>query len=114
MDDSNKNNKEFVIAGPQLSNGNNVAIYHHSDRSISTGELINNQDGKPLSDDAILVQNRKGTPIFDVVGSVRDMKHFASEPIVEHSTSGPAMVTSDLYRNGWDNIFGKKSNIGLA
>lgn len=110
-DKSDKHNKEYVIAGPPLSNGNNVAIYHHSDHSVSFGEIGVPADGKSLSDDTILVQNRQGTPFYDVVGSVGEMKHSSTD---ECSKSGPAMVTSDKYRAGWDQIFGKKQNVGLA
>ena len=103
---TNKYDNEYVIAGPSLPNGNNAAIYHHNDNSISFGEIGARADGKSLSDDTILVQNRQGTSFFDVIGSVGEMKHPSTEECLK---SGPAMVASDEYRAGWDQTF--KNNL---
>lgn len=59
------------------------------------------EEGKSLPDDAMLLEQRKGSPVYDVIGSVEEMK------------KGPSKVNSPAFKRGWDNIFGK-TTVGEA
>jgi hypothetical protein len=87
---------EFVIPGPPLPDGGRLCLRHSADHSVRQGVMRPLESGKPLSEDAILLEPRAGTPLFDVVGSVADMR------------KGPSKVVTNAYRKGWDAVFGGK------
>lgn len=89
---------EFVIPGPPLPDGGRLCLRHSADHSVRQGIMRPLESGKPISDDTILLEPREGTPLFNVVGSVSEMR------------KGPSKVVSNAYRRGWDEVFGKKSD----
>lgn len=93
---------EYVIPGPMLPNGEQIAIHHHADHSVSQGTLRELKDGQPLSDGAVLCEKQDGSPFYRVVGTVSDGRR------------GPAKVSTPEYRRGWDEIFGKRQPVGQA
>ena len=95
---------EFVVAGPELPNGNTLALHHSKDNVYTIGE-ITQVNGKSLPDETLILKNCCGTPYFNVLGSVGEIKKLAA---------GPAKVTSDAYRVGWEGIFGNSKTIGQA
>lgn len=108
VDDNKKpppcSGSDFIIPGPVV-NGVQCAIRHDASHGISMGSIHRMEDGKPIPSDALLVKPRDGSHIMDVVGSLSDKNGLKVE---SNASGGPAKVTSNEYRNGWDNIFGKK------
>jgi hypothetical protein len=96
----NSDNDDFVIPGPPLSNGSNICIRHSADHSLQIGEMRPLKK-ESLSDDTILLFPREGSHVYNVIGSIGDLK------------KGPLMVNSQAYKNGWESIFGKQP-IGQA
>jgi hypothetical protein len=91
---------DFVIPGPAVPGGN-LCMRHSADHTMKVGMMGPVQDGAPLPDSAVLLEKRDGADVYDVVGSVADMR----------SAKGPAKVTSESYRSGWDAVFkGKDVN----
>lgn len=91
---------EYVIAGPILPNGRTVALHHSKDDKYTVGEITNQ-----VTDKSLLLKSNPGTPYFNVLGTVDEIEHLAS---------GPAKVTSNAYRIGWDQIFGSRKPVGQA
>lgn len=101
-DGSSCDGGEYVVAGPQLPDGGYAAIHHRPDHSVTAGAVYKMESRTPMSDDTVLVQSVDGSNRMEVIGTVGDLK------------KGPAKVTSDAYRKGWDGIFGKKPTVGQA
>jgi hypothetical protein len=93
---------EFVIPGPPLPGGARMCLHHGTDHTVRTGVMKPMEDGKPIEEDAILLEQREGTGLYNVVGSVSDLK------------KGPSKVNSPAFRDGWDRIFGKPATVGKA
>jgi hypothetical protein len=93
---------EFVIPGPQLSGGARMCLHHGTDHTTRIGVMKPMEDGKPIGEDAVLLEQREGTGLYNVVGSVSDLK------------KGPSKVNSPAFRSGWDRIFGKPATVGSA
>ena len=92
--------ENVVIAGPELPNGGRICIHHDGEHGVSMGEMHPLEHGVPLPDDAVLVSHRHGN-VYDVGESVESMK------------KGPSQVSTKAYRDGYDRIFGKKTDASL-
>ena len=103
--DKKSSTDEYVIAGPVLPNGNLLALHHTKENQYMIGEIAHQIDGKSLPDETLLLESNPGTPYFNILGTVGEIKKLAS---------GPAMVTSDAYRAGWDGVFGNRQTVGQA
>jgi hypothetical protein len=95
-DDRDCAGDEFVIPGPMLPDGSRECLRHAADHSVQRGFMRPLEDGKPLREDAVLLERREGTPFFDIVGSVAEIR------------KGPSKAVSNAYRKGWDAVFGGK------
>lgn len=87
---------EFIIPGPHLPDGSRMCLRHAPDHGVRQGVMRPLENGRPLSEDAVLLEPREGTPFYNIVGSVADMK------------KGPSKVVTNAYRKGWDAVFGGK------
>ncbi len=85
----------YVIPGPKLPDGTQLAVHHQGDHTVSHGVIVPNKDGVSLGDDAMILREREGSPLLDVVGTVGEMR------------KGPSQVATEAYRRGWDGVFGK-------
>ncbi len=99
---------DFISLGPVISeNGLRPCVYHHEDHSFDTGFIKPVKEGESLSKESVFLRQRGERNEFDV------------EPVFSESTptasgKGPARVTSNAFRSGWDNIFGSKAPAGQA
>lgn len=87
---------EFIIPGPHLPDGSRMCLRHAPDHGVRQGIMRPLESGRSLSEDAVLLEPREGTPFYNIVGSVADMK------------KGPSKVVTNAYRKGWDAVFSKK------
>lgn len=58
-------------------------------------------EGQPLQKDAVILKHHEGS-LYEV------------EPVFPSDGKGPAKVTSNAYRQGWEGIFGSRSPVGDA
>jgi hypothetical protein len=93
---------EFVVPGPQLPGGARMCLHHGVDHTVRAGVMKPMEDGKPIEEDAVLLEQREGTGLYNVVGSVSDLK------------KGPSKVNSPAFKSGWDRVFGKPATVGKA
>lgn len=99
--------KDYVVPGPSLPDGRIVGIRHTPDHTAQPVILSHSEDGKPIPEDASILQPREGSNILDVIGTVSEMK------AKKGPTKGPAKVNSASFQSGWDNIFGAKKDSTL-
>ncbi|MDB4938262.1 MAG: hypothetical protein JWP87_5234 [Labilithrix sp.] len=90
---------DVVVLGPPTSDGGGVHVLRARDEKLETGELRALQEGRPITGEVVTLSPRKDNPrVCDVTDSYRP-------PAL---TKGPANVATDAYREGWDEVFGKK------
>lgn len=102
--------KDFVALGPDLGDGTRPFFRHRSDHTIETGYSRAVEDGKPIntSEHGSLVRlTPVGGPIYEVETLYENRPQ-------EGDAKGPAKVSSDAYRRGWETIFGTKKPVGDA
>lgn len=115
-DDDNDNGgggNDFMKVGPEMGNGMRPYIRHKSDCSMETGWVKPHADGEPIgyADGLIELQGREGDDVFNV----RTLYERERAPQdVAGQKSGPAMVSNNAFRSGWDRIFGNKTTVGQA
>jgi hypothetical protein len=75
------------------------------DGPIEAGIVQPLVEGKPLTGEVISLRRREDVPfLFDVTTEI------STEPETEPaSTGGPARVSTDSYRRGWEAIWGARS-----
>jgi len=98
---SGEGKQDVVLLGPPTADGAGVHVIRAREERIETGELRALQEGKPIVGEVVTLKPRKENPrVCDVADS------FSSEGGRSHK--GPARVSSQAYRDGWDEIFGSK------
>ena len=93
-----KKKPEYILYGPKDEEGKQDCIRQVNGQLV-VGEMrpFNGFDGQPAGTEVIRVE--RIAPSLGI--------------ITESYKAGPAMVNSDSYRTGWDNIFGTKK-VGQA
>ncbi len=102
-----------ISIGPDIGLGSiRPCIRHTPDHQIKHGWVKDMHDGEPIAPGASVVtmsyDDQHGDYRVDSEVSLKD-RHPPCQ-----SKSGPAMVSSDEYRTGWDRIFGNKAPVGSA
>ncbi len=94
--------KDIVQVGPRLPNGSFLGVRHLPDHTRELGEIRSLEDGKPLDDGALLLSEREGEDVLDVVsgGTVADLK--------QGTLPGGGQVATPAYREGYDRTFGSR------
>jgi len=80
-----------LYLGP-TEDGRTTALRHHADHTLQPCSLLPLQDGKPIPPGAELVQLQQRPNGAYAVTSI-------------YKSAGPAKVTTDEYRAGWDRVF---------
>jgi hypothetical protein len=101
MADDEKEDKGFLVMGPELNNGSRAAL-RITKEGVHPGELFREGTAPECDDGSItrIKTEQIGGSVYQVV---------EEEPIGK-----PSKVNSRDYRNNWDNIFGKKTVVGDA
>lgn len=101
--------EDVVILGPPTADGAGVHVLRAREARLEAGELRALQQGRPIVGEVVTLVPRKDNPrICDVSDSYKP-------PTTAMSVhKGPANVATDAYRDGWDDIFGKKSSVPPA
>lgn len=102
-DDCTLNGNRMII-GPDLGNGSRPCVRHLPDHSIQTGTIVPLKDGQSINgcDEVLSVRYDRDHGDFEVKSVYQPNHPSATKP-----SKGPAKVTSDEYRIGYDRIFGR-------
>lgn len=113
--DSGRKDDVVLLHSPAES-GEGVRVIRKREDTIELGELRPMREGQPIHGEVVrLTQREEHSLLFDceVMVPRPAPKEAAPEQKAEAPRAlphkGPARVTSDAYRGGWDAIFGKKS-----
>lgn len=123
-DDSGASPKDVVLLHSPTESGDGMRVIRKRDDAIELGELRPMREGQPIHGEVVrLTQREEHAMLFDCEVLVPRAKEAKEEtPALQSKTEapqlahkGPARVTNDAYRGGWDAIFGpKRSNSGEA
>src|SRR5580692_6001817 len=97
---------DVMSVGPNLG-GICPFVRHHADHTIETGMARIAGPGEPPSSENSLFLTHQEGGLFKVQPMVRGGSDTGT-------TKGPAKVSTPAFREGWDNIFGKKTPVGQA
>lgn len=96
---------DVLKLGPEMADGRRPFIRHGADHSIRAGVASPIQDGAsiPQGVDVVALEHLEGD-------------EYKVTPMLEQSSTrkGPAKVSSQAYRSGWEALFGKKNPVGQA
>jgi hypothetical protein len=84
---------DFVLPGPLSENGGQYVLRHTDNHELEVGIISPVIDGKPIHGDLVQLDKR------ETIGY--NIKFI-------YKNNGPPKVTNESYRNGWDDIWGKK------
>lgn len=119
--------EDVVLLHSPSEGGDGIRVVRKRDDTIELGELRPMREGQPIHGEVVrLTQRSEGALLFDcevlVPSPARSNKEIAREASPESKEEkpaaaepkslahkGPARVTSDAYRGGWEAIFGKRS-----
>lgn len=102
-----KKDKDKLILGPQVGEGTHVYIRETPDGEVTSGLVSRDKDNLPSYDSQITLSQVEGD-LYEVDDEVM----FTARGVQEES--GPPIVSTPQYREGWDRIFGKKPVVGQA
>jgi hypothetical protein len=98
---------DVVLLGPPTADGGGVHVLRARDEKVETGELRALQEGRPITGEVVTLSPRQDNPrVCDVTDSFRAPSAASASSAMEHK--GPANVATDAYREGWEEVFGKK------
>ena len=97
---------DMMVVGPSLG-GICPFVRHRPDHTVESGLARVRPADEPIPEGSLFLKHREGNA-FDV--------HPVSKGGSDGAPSkGPAKVTTEAYRNGWENIFWpKKTPVGQA
>ena len=100
--------QDVVLLGPKTADGAGVHVLRAREEKIEVGELRPLEEGRPIVGEIVTLAPRKDNPrLCDVTDSYR-APALTSTPALAAAQKGPAKVATEAYREGWDEIFGKK------
>lgn len=109
--------EDLVLFHSPTESGDGIRVIRKRDDAVELGELRPMREGQPIHGDVVrLTPREEHALLFDcevVVPSPRPKEPPpppAQEPpeVKQLSHKGPARVTTDAYRGGWEAIFGGK------
>jgi hypothetical protein len=101
--------QDVVILGPPTADGAGVHVLRAREEKLEVGELRALEEGRPIHGEVVTLAPRKDNPrVCDVKDSYRAPGASSSAPALALAHKGPAKVATEAYRDGWDEIFGKK------
>jgi hypothetical protein len=95
-----------VLLGPPTADGAGVHVLRARPEGLEAGELRAVEQGRPLTGELLTLKPRAANGrVCDVVDSYTPPIAVAAPP---PTLKGPAKVATAAYRDGWDEIFGKR------
>ncbi len=87
----NEKGREFMVEAGHDADGNRIGLRVRSDGTTEYQRVVPLVEGKPIHGEIVSLVG--DGPVYEIQGSVSSHK-------------GPARVSSEKYKNGWDRIFG--------
>lgn len=103
---------DVVLLGPPTGDGEGVHVLRAREDRIEAGEVRPMKDGAPIHGEVVKLTPREGAPgVCDVEVSYAppSSARAASAPSHGARGKGPPKVATNGYREGWDEIFGKRA-----
>lgn len=99
--------RDILILGPAIGSAR-ACIRHRPDHSIETGLAQPLKDGVPIHGEVVQIQ-----PLEEAPGcyEVKDHCSVSRTQPSPKPAKGPAKVSSDQYRNGWERVYGKSNTL---
>lgn len=108
--------RDVLELGPDLGDGHHPYVRHRPNCTLETGIIKAKQPGNdeaaPRCDGIVRLSHIGPGQVYTVETLYERSRPPTDVAAAQHS--GPAMVASDDYRNGWDRIFGSPKPIGQA
>lgn len=99
--------QDLVLVGGPSAHGAGADVLRIRDGRIETGELRALKEGQPVIGELVKLSSRpEHERLFDVEVLARGAQPKSDTPALP-PRKGPAKVSTDAYRSGWDAIFGK-------
>ena len=93
--------KDVVVLGPPTADGGGFHVLRAREECLEAGELRALEQGQPIQGEVVTLEPRKDQPrVLDVTDS-----WIPPGP----RAKGPAKVSTQAYREGWDEIFGRRA-----
>jgi hypothetical protein len=89
--------KDIMMEAGVDADGDRIGLRIKPDGTTMYQKVLPIEDGKPLRGEPVVL--RGSGPIYDV-------EEFGGTP---GKSKGPAKVSTNAYRNGWDNVFAAKN-----
>lgn len=104
--------EDMVLLHSPTESGDGIRVVRKREDAIEIGELRPMREGQPIHGEVVrLTQREEHALLFDcevVVPSPEPKEPAEPAEPKQLSHKGPARVTTDAYRGGWDLIFGQK------
>ena len=101
--------EDVVILGPPTADGAGIHVLRAREEKVEVGELRALEEGRPIVGEIVTLAPRKDNPrVCDVKDSYRAPSSAAATTALALAHKGPAKISTEAYRDGWDEIFGKK------
>lgn len=97
--------KDVLLVGNTTTESGGAPVVRLREGRVETGELREAKDGQPIVGELVKLSQR---PEHDRLFDVEVLAKGALPASTENAPSrkGPAKVSTDAYRTGWDAIFG--------
>lgn len=106
---------DVVLVHSRSEDGKGLNVIRKQGDALRAGQVRPVEEGKPLAGDLISLRPREESPaLFNVVTHYRKPDRDGAEAAESGPTSqkrprsGPAQVSTEGYRAGWNSIWGKK------
>lgn len=111
--------EDVVLLHSPTESGDGIRVLRKRDDTIELGELRPMREGQPIHGDVVrLTQREEHSMLYDCevmlpAQKPKPLETAAKEPaLAPHK--GPARVTSEAYRGGWEAIFGNRGKANEA
>ncbi len=100
--------RDVVFVGGPSDDGAGVEVLRLKGDELSAGELRAVKEGQPIHGDLLRLSRRADHERLFDVEVLAEPPRAATGP-----RKGPAKVTSEAYRQGWDNVFSSRKDADL-
>lgn len=94
--DAKRKGEDVLLVHSPTDDGRGWRVLRKREERLELGAIRPVEEGRPIQGELVSLKPRDGTPLFDVEVQYAPPR----------SSAGPARVSSDAYRSGWDAIFG--------
>jgi hypothetical protein len=99
--------QDVVIVHGATEDGATLGVLRLRDQRVEVGALQRLEHGKPIHGEVVRLRPRETCPLIcDVEVAVPDRAARSEPENVAASRRGPAQVSSESYRAGWELVFG--------